>query len=59
MAIIGNDGLADGQTPSSLSRKASEHAFALTFLSASAIATVGWLYVLAEGAMTVTNWLFF
>ena len=59
MAIIGSDGLADGQTPASPSRKASELAFTLTFLSVSAIATVGWLYVLAEGAMTVTDWLFF
>jgi hypothetical protein len=39
-------------------QRASDQAFPLTFLITSAVATVGWLYVLAQGAVAVTNWLF-
>ena len=49
----------DGQAESSLLRRGGEQAFTLTFLVASAAATVGWLYVLGDGAVAVTSWLFF
>ncbi len=41
MAIIGSDGLADGQAPASPSRKASELAFALDVSVSEHDATVG------------------
>ena len=59
MTSIGTDGHADSQAQSSLLRKGREQAFTLTFLITSSVATVGWLYVLAQGAIAVTNWLFF
>jgi len=59
MTSISTDGHADSQVQSSLFRRASEQAFTVTFLVASAVATVGWLYVLGQGAVTVTSWLFF
>jgi hypothetical protein len=59
MTSIGTDGDADSQAQSSLLRKASDQALTLTFLITSAVATVGWLYVLAQGAVAITSWLFF
>lgn len=59
MTSIGTDGHADSQAQSSFLRKASDQAFTLTFLITSSVATVGWLYVLAQGVVAVTNWLFF
>ena len=59
MTSIGTGGDADSQARSSLLRKASEQAFTLTFLITSSVATVGWLYVLAQGVVAVTDWLFF
>ncbi|MET4385827.1 hypothetical protein ABIB73_001572 [Bradyrhizobium sp. F1.4.3] len=59
MTSIRTDGDAGSQAQSSLLRKASDQTFTLTFLITSAVATVGWLYVLAQGAVAVTNWLFF
>jgi len=59
MTSIGTDGHAGSQAQSSFLRKASEQAFTLTFLITSAVTTVGWLYVLTQGAVAVTSWLFF
>jgi hypothetical protein len=59
MTIISTDGHADSGTHSSLLQRAGEQAFTLSFLSASAVATVGWLYVLGQGTLAVTSWLFF
>ena len=59
MTSIGTDGDADSQARSSLLRKRSEQAFTLMFLITSSVATVGWLYVLAQGVVAVTDWLFF
>jgi hypothetical protein len=56
MTSISTDGHAGSQARSSLLRKGGDQAFTLTFLITSAIATVGWLYVLAQGALAVTNW---
>lgn len=58
MTSISTDGHAGSQAQSSLMQRASDQAFPLTFLITSAVATVGWLYVLAQGAVAVTNWLF-
>jgi hypothetical protein len=59
MTIISTDGHVDSQIQSSLLQRARERAFVVSFLSASAIATVGWLYVLGQGAVAVTSWLLF
>lgn len=58
MSSISTDGDSDTQAQSSRSRKWNEQAVTAAFLITSAAATVGWLYALAEGAMTVVNWLF-
>jgi hypothetical protein len=39
-------------------QRGSDQAFALTFLLASTVATVGWLYVLAQGATAIASWIF-
>ena len=59
MTSISTDGHADPHAQSSLLQRAGEQAFTLSFLSASAVATVGWLYVLGQGTLAVANWLFF
>jgi hypothetical protein len=59
MTSIGTDGHADSPAQLSLLRKGSERAFTRTFLITSTVATVGWLYVLAQGAVAITNWVFF
>ncbi|MDN3275043.1 hypothetical protein QWJ07_12345 [Frankia sp. RB7] len=59
MTSISTDGHADSEAHSSLLQRAGKQAFTLSFLSASAIATVGWLYALGQGALAVTSWLFF
>lgn len=59
MTSVGSDGHAGSQARSSLHRKASDQVFTLTLLVTSAVATLGWLYVLAQGAVAVTNWLLF
>jgi hypothetical protein len=58
MTSISTDGHAGSQAQSSFSRKGSDQVFTLSFLIASAVATVGWFYVLAQGAVAVANWLF-
>ncbi|WP_136623810.1 hypothetical protein [Bradyrhizobium centrolobii] len=58
MSSISTDGHPDTQAQSSLLRKWNELAVTAAFLITSAVATVGWLYVLAEGAMATVNWLF-
>ncbi|MCP3385706.1 MULTISPECIES: hypothetical protein [unclassified Bradyrhizobium] len=58
MTSISTDGPVDSQAQSSLQRKGSDQAFTLTFLVTSAVATVGWLYVLAQGAVAVAGWFF-
>jgi hypothetical protein len=59
MASVSTDGHADSQAQSSLLRRSGEQAFTLTFLVVSAAATVGWLYVLGDGVVAITSWLFF
>jgi hypothetical protein len=59
MTSVSTDGHADSQAQSSLLRRSGEQAFTLTFLVTSAAATVGWLYVLGDGAVAVASWLFF
>lgn len=58
MTSISTDGHAGSQAQSPLLRKRSDQVFTLSFLITSAVATVGWLYVLAQGAVAVANWLF-
>jgi hypothetical protein len=58
MTSISTDGHAGSQAQSSLLRKAGDQVFTLTFLITSAVATLGWFYVLAQGAVAIANWLF-
>ena len=58
MTSIFTDRHADLKAQLSLLKRVSEQAFTVTFLLASAVATVGWLYTLSEGAMAVASWLF-
>lgn len=58
MTSISTDGHAGSQAQSPSLRKGSDQAFTLTFLITSAVATVGWFYVLAQGAVAVANWMF-
>lgn len=58
MTSISTDGHAGSQAQSPLLRKGSDQVFTLSFLITSAVATGGWLYVLAQGAVAVANWLF-
>ena len=59
MTSISTDGHADSRVQTSFLRRSGEQAFTLTFLMAAAVATLGWLYVLGQGAVAVTGWLFF
>ncbi|QPF92838.1 hypothetical protein [Bradyrhizobium commune] len=59
MTSISTDGHADSQAQPSLLQRAGEHVFTATFLGATAIATVGWIYALGEGAVALTSWLLF
>jgi hypothetical protein len=58
MTSISTDGHAGSQAQSSLPRKGSDQAFTLTFLITSTVATLGWLYALAQGAVAVAGWIF-
>lgn len=58
MTSISTDAHAGSQARPSLLRRGSDQAFTLTFLITSAVATLGWLYVLAQGAAAVVSWLF-
>lgn len=58
MTSISTDGHAGSQTQSLTLRKRSDQVFAVSFLITSAVATVGWFYMLAQGAAAVANWLF-
>lgn len=58
MTSISTDGHAGSQARSPILRKTSDQVVALSFLITSAVATVGWFYVLAQGAVAVANWLF-
>ncbi|WGD51752.1 hypothetical protein QA641_41150 [Bradyrhizobium sp. CB1650] len=58
MTTISTDGHPNTQAQSSRLRTWNEQAVTAAFLITSAIATVGWLYALAEGALVVVNWLF-
>lgn len=58
MTSISTDGHAGSQAQSPLLRKGSDQVFPLSFLITSTVATVGWFYVLAQGAVAVANWLF-
>ncbi|WP_234680493.1 hypothetical protein [Bradyrhizobium monzae] len=58
MTSVSTDGHAGSQAQSSLLRKASDQVFARTFLITSAVATLAWFYGLAQGAVTIANWLF-
>lgn len=57
MTTISTDGHPGSQAQPPILRKASDQVFALSFLITSAVATVGWFYVLAQGAVAVANWL--
>ncbi|MBR1091208.1 hypothetical protein JQ621_27440 [Bradyrhizobium manausense] len=59
MTSISTEGHANPQVQSSLLQRAGDQAFTLSFLSASAVATVGWLYVLGQGTLAVASWLLF
>lgn len=58
MTSISTDGHAGSQGQSPLTQKGSDQVFTLSFLITSTVATVGWFYVLAQGAVAVANWLF-
>jgi hypothetical protein len=63
MTSISTDGHAGSQAQSSLLRKAGlrkagDQVFTLTFLITSLVATLGWFYVLAQGAVAIASWLF-
>lgn len=58
MTSISTDGHAGSQARSPTLRKGRDQVFTLSFLITSAVATVGWLYMLAQGAAAVANWLF-
>jgi hypothetical protein len=49
---------AGSQAQSPILRRGSDQVFTLSFLITSAVATIGWFYVLAQGAVAVANWLF-
>ncbi|WP_156918078.1 hypothetical protein [Bradyrhizobium sp. Cp5.3] len=57
MTSISSDGHPDAQDQSSHLRKWNEQAVTAALLITSAVATLGWLYALAEGALAVVNWL--
>jgi hypothetical protein len=59
MSSVSTDGHADSQAQPSLLHRAGEQVFTVTFLGATAIATVGWIYALGEGAVAFTSWLLF
>ncbi|MEK9283845.1 MULTISPECIES: hypothetical protein [unclassified Bradyrhizobium] len=58
MTSISTDGHPSKQAQPSQLRTWKEQAVTTAFLITSAVVTVGWLYVLAEGALAVVNWLF-
>jgi hypothetical protein len=57
MTGISTGGHASTQAQPPLLPRGRERIVILTFLLASAVATFGWLYLLAQGAMAVANWL--
>lgn len=57
MSSISTEGPAHSAAEPSDPHRAGERALTIAFLSASAIATIGWLYTLSEGALAIVNWL--
>jgi hypothetical protein len=58
MTSISTDANAGSQARTSLLKRGNDQVFTLTFLTTSAVATLGWFYVLAQGAVAIANWLF-
>lgn len=57
MTSISTDGHAGSQARSPILRTVGDQLVALSFVITSAVATVGWFYVLAQGAVAVAIWL--
>ncbi|MDN5000114.1 hypothetical protein ACFQZO_04355 [Bradyrhizobium sp. GCM10027634] len=57
MTSISTDADAGSQAEPSPLRRPNDQVFTLAFLITSAVATFGWLYVLAQVATAVVSWL--